>query len=79
MIHPSCAPIASNFVHLGLEPVVRFGWLLSPFHGEPPKLTFHQFHFGNYSDIVSLMRNLEGVPYLLSIIQATDLVVLIPA
>jgi hypothetical protein len=78
MIHPSCAPITPDLVHQGLEPVVCFGWLLSPFHGKSSKLTFHQFHFDNHSDIVSLMGDLEGVPNLFGIVQAADLVILIP-
>jgi hypothetical protein len=41
MVCPSCTPITLDLVHQGLETVVRFGWLLSPFHGESPKLTFH--------------------------------------
>jgi hypothetical protein len=68
----------SGFFHHGLEPVVCLGWLFSSFHGESPKLTFHQFHFGDHSDIISLMRNLEGVPNLLGVVQAADFVIFIP-
>jgi hypothetical protein len=41
MIRLSCAPVTLDLVHQGLELVVCFDWLLSPFHGESPKLTFH--------------------------------------
>jgi hypothetical protein len=58
VIRPSCASIASNLVHQGLEPVVCLSWLLSPFHGESPKFTFHEFHFGDHRDIVSLIKSL---------------------
>jgi hypothetical protein len=79
MIRPSCTPVASDFVHQGLVPVVGFSWLLSPFHGEPSQFTFHKLHLGDHGGVVSLMRNLEGVPYLLGIVQAADFVVLIPS
>jgi hypothetical protein len=65
MARPSYTPITLDFVHQGLEPVVCFSWLLSPFHGESPKLTFHQFHLCNHGAVISLMRDLEGVSYLL--------------
>jgi hypothetical protein len=73
MVRPSCTPITPNFGHHSLEPIVRFSWLLSPFHSESPKLTFYQFHFGDHGGTISLMRDLEGVPYLLGIVQAADL------
>jgi hypothetical protein len=79
MIRPSCTPVALDFVHQGLEPVVGFSWLLFPFHGEPSQFTFHQLLLGDYGGFVSIMRNLEGVPYLLGIVKAADFVVLIPA
>jgi hypothetical protein len=63
----------------GLEPVVRLSWLLSPYHGKPPKLAFHQFHLCDHGGIITLMRDLEGIPYLLGIVQAADLVIFIPA
>jgi hypothetical protein len=79
MIHLSCTSIASDLVHHDLEPVVSFSWLLSPFHGKPPKFAFYQFHLCNNGGVISLMRNLESVPYLLGIVQAADFIVLIPA
>ena len=79
MVRPSRASIAPYFVDEGLEPVVRLGWLLSPDHCESPKFAFHQLHLGEHGGVVSLMSDLEGVLYLLSIVQATDFVVFIPA
>jgi hypothetical protein len=79
MIRPSCTPVASDLVHQGLEHVVCFSWLFSPFHGEPSQLAFDQFHLGDNGGVVSLMRNLEGVLYLFGIVQAADFVVFIPA
>jgi hypothetical protein len=79
MIHPSCASVASDLVHQGLEPVVRVGWLFTPVHGKPPWLAFHQLHLGDHCDVVPLMSDLEGVLYLLSVVQAIDLVIFIPA
>jgi hypothetical protein len=38
MISPSYAPVASDFVDQGLEPVVGLSWLLSPDHREHPSL-----------------------------------------
>jgi hypothetical protein len=67
MICPSCTPIALDLVHQGLEPIVGFSWLLSSFHDEPSQFSFHQFHLCNHGGIISLMRTLEGVPYLLGI------------
>jgi hypothetical protein len=75
MIRPSCASVASNFVDEGLEPVVRLSWLFSPYHGESPHLTFHQFHFGNHGGVITPVRDLEGIPYLFGIVQATDFVI----
>jgi hypothetical protein len=79
MIYLSCTPVASNFVDKGLEPVVCLCWLFSPYHHETPQLTFHQFHFSDHGGIISLVRNLEGVLDLLGIVQATYLVIFIPA
>jgi hypothetical protein len=79
VVRPSCASIASNIVDQGLEPVVCLSWLLSPNHREPPQLAFHQLHFGDHGGVVSLMRYLEGVPYLLGVVQATHLIIFIPA
>jgi hypothetical protein len=79
MVRPSCASIASNLVDQGLEPVVGLCWLLSPDHHKSSQLAFHQLHFGDHGGVVSLMRYLEGVPDLLGIVQATHLIVLIPA
>jgi hypothetical protein len=79
MICPSCTPEASNLVHKGLEPVVRVSWLLTPLHDKPPQLTFHQLHLGDHCDVVSLMRDFEGVPYLLGIVQAINFVIFIHA
>jgi hypothetical protein len=79
MIRPSCASIASNFVDQGLEPVVGLCCLLTPDHREPPQLAFHQFHLGDHGGVVALMRYFEGVPNLFGIVQATDLVIFIPA
>jgi hypothetical protein len=79
MIRPSYTSIASNFVDKGLEPVVRLCWLLSPYHGESPQLAFHQFHLGDHGGIITLMRDFEGIPYLLGIVQATQFVIFIPA
>ena len=78
MICPSCASIASNLVDEGLEPVVGLSWLLSPDHRESPQLAFHQLHFGNHGGVVSLMRYLEGVPYLLGVVQSAHLIIFIP-
>jgi hypothetical protein len=79
MIRPSCTPIALNLVDKGLEPVVSLSWLLSPYHGEPPQLAFHQLHLGDHGGIITLVRDLEGIPYLLGIVQAAHFVVFIPA
>jgi hypothetical protein len=79
MIRPSCAPVASNLVDQGLESVVGLSWLLSPDHREPHQLAFHQIHFGNHGGVVSLMRYLEGVLDLLGVVQATHLIIFIPA
>jgi hypothetical protein len=79
MIRPSCAPIASNFVDKGLEPVVRLSWLFSPYHGKSPQLAFHQFHLGDHGGTITLVRGFEGVPYLFGIIQVTYFVIFIPA
>jgi hypothetical protein len=79
VVRPSCASIASNLVNQGLEPVVCLCWLLSPDHHEPSQFAFHQLHFGDHGGVVSLMRYLEGVLDLLGIVQAANLVVLIPA
>jgi hypothetical protein len=66
-------------VEKGLEPVVCLSWLLAPYHCEPSKLALHQLHLGEQGDIIPLMRNLEGVPDLLGIVQAAHLMVLVPA
>jgi hypothetical protein len=79
MIRPSCASIASDLVDQGLEPVVGLCCLFSPDHGESPQLAFHQFHLGDHCSIISLMRYLEGVPDLLSVVQATHFIIFIPA
>jgi hypothetical protein len=79
MIHPSCASVASDLVDQGLEPVVSYSWLLSPDHGKSPQLAFHQFHLSDHGGIISLMRDLEGVPDLFGVVQAAHLVVFIPA
>jgi hypothetical protein len=78
MICLSCTPIASNLVDKGLESVVRLSWLLSPYHGKPPKLAFHQFHLCDHGGIITLVRDLEGIPYLLGIVQAAHFVIFIP-
>jgi hypothetical protein len=72
-------PVASDFFDQGIEPVVGLRGLLSPDHREPPQFAFHQFHFGNHGGIISLMRYLEGVSYLFGVVQATHLIVFIPA
>jgi hypothetical protein len=69
----------SNLVHQGLEHVVGFDWLLSPFHGEPSQFSFHQFHLCDHGGVITLVRDFEGILYLLGIVQAADFVVLIPA
>jgi hypothetical protein len=79
VVRPSRASVAPYFVDKGLEPVVRLSWLLSPYHGESSKLALHQLHLGEHGDVVPLVRDLEGVPYLLGIVQAAHLVVLFPA
>ena len=79
MVRPSRAPIASYLVDKGLEPVVRLSWLFSPYHSESPEFAFHQLHLGEHCDIIPLMRDLEGVPNLLGVIQAAHFVVFIPA
>ena len=79
MVRPSRASVAPYFVDKGLEPVVCLGWLLAPYHREPSKLALHQLHFGEQGDVVSLMRDLEGVLDLLGIVQAAHLVILVPA
>jgi hypothetical protein len=73
VVRPSCTSIAPNLVDQGLEPVVCLCWLLSPDHREPSQLAFHQLHFGDHGGVVSLMRYLEGVPYLLGVVQALTL------
>jgi hypothetical protein len=67
MIRPSCASIASDLV----DP--------SPDHRESSQLAFHQLHFGDHGGVVSLMRYLEGVLDLLGVVQATHLIIFIPA
>jgi hypothetical protein len=79
MICPSCTPIASNLVDKGLEPVLSLSWLLSPYHGESPRLAFHQFHLVDHGGIITLVRDLESIPYLLGIVQAAHFIVFIPA
>jgi hypothetical protein len=79
MIRPSCTPIASNLVDKGLEPVVRLSWLLSPYHGKPPKFSFHQFHLCDHGGIITLVRDFEGISYLLAIVQAAHFVIFITA
>ena len=79
MVRPSRASIAPYFVDEGLEPVVRLGWLLAPDHCESPKFALHQLHLGEHGDVVPLMRDLEGVPDLLGVIQAAHFVLFIPA
>jgi hypothetical protein len=79
VVRPSRASIAPDFVDQGLEPVVRLRWLLSPDHCEPSQFAFHQLHLGDHGGVIPLMRNLEGVPNLLGVIQAAHLVVLVPA
>jgi hypothetical protein len=79
VIRPCCTSIASDFVHQGLESVVRFSWLFTPLHGEPPQLAFHQLHLGDHCGVITLMSDFEGVPYFLDIVEATSLVVFIPA
>jgi hypothetical protein len=61
MVRPSRASTAPYFVDKGLEPVVRLGWLLAPYHRKPSKLALHQLHFSEHGDVVPLVRNLEGV------------------
>jgi hypothetical protein len=79
VVRPSRAPIAPNLFDQGLEPVVRLCWLLSLDHSKPSQLAFHQLHFGDHGGVISLMSYFEGVPDLLGVVQATHLVVLIPA
>ena len=79
MVRPSCASIASNLVDEGLDPVVGLSWLLSPDHRKSSQLAFHQLHFDNHGGIISLMRYLEGVLDLLGVVQATHLIIFIPA
>jgi hypothetical protein len=78
-VRPSRASIAPDLVDQGHEPVVRLCWLFSPDHCEPSQLAFHQLHFGDHGGVVPLMRNLEGVPDLLGVVQAAHLIVLVPA
>jgi hypothetical protein len=79
MIRPSCTPVASDFIDQGLEHVLRLCWLLSPDHREPPQLAFHQFHLGDHGGVITLVRYFKGVPNLLGVVQAADLVIFIPA
>jgi hypothetical protein len=79
MVRPSRASVAPYFVDEGLEPVVCLGWLLAPYHCKSPKLAFYQLHLGEQGDVIPLMRDLEGVPDLLGIVQAAHLMVLVPA
>jgi hypothetical protein len=79
VVRPTRASVAPYFIDEGLEPVVRLGWLLAPYHHESPKFAFHQLHFGEQGDVVPLMRDLEGVPDLLGIVQAAHLMVFVPA
>jgi hypothetical protein len=53
-------------------------WLFSPDHCEPSQLAFHQLHLGDHGGIITLMRDLEGIPNLLGVVQAAQLVVFIP-
>jgi hypothetical protein len=59
MIHPSCTPTASNLVDKGLEPVVSLSLLLSPYHGEPPQLAFHEFHLGDLLELALLGKLIQ--------------------
>ena len=79
MVRPSRASVAPYFVDEGLEPVVCLGWLLAPYHCKSPELALYQLHLGEQGDVVPLMRDLEGVPDLLGIVQAAHLMVLVPA
>jgi hypothetical protein len=79
VVRPSRASIAPYFVDEGLEPIVRLGWLLAPDHCESPKFALQYLHLGEHGDVISLMRDLEGVPNFLGVIQAAHLMVLIPA
>jgi hypothetical protein len=79
VVRPSRASVAPYFVDKGLEPVVCLSWFLAPYHHEPSKLALHQLHFGEQSDVVPLMGNLEDVLDLLGVIQAAHFVVFIPA
>ena len=79
MIRPSCTSIALNPVHQGLEPIVSLSLVLSPYHGKSPEFAFHQFHLSNHGGVVTLVKDLEGIPYLLAIVQAAHFVVFIPA
>jgi hypothetical protein len=40
-------------------------------------LAFHQFHLGDHGSIIFLIRDLEGVLYLLGVVQATNFVVFV--
>ncbi len=44
-----------------------------PLSCESSKLALHQLHFGEHGDVVPLMRDLEGVPDLLGVVQAAHL------
>ena len=79
MVRSLRASIASYLIDEGLEPVVRLGWLLPPDHRESPEFALHQLHLGEHCDVIPLMRDLEGVPNLLGVIQAAHFVVFIPA
>ena len=79
MVRPSRASVAPYFVDKGPEPVVCLGWLLASYHRESSKLPLHQLHLGEQGDVVSLMRDLEGVPNLLGIVQAAHFMILVPA
>ena len=47
--------------------------------GELGRFALYQLHLGEHGDVVPLMRDLEGVPDLLGIIQAAHLMILFPA
>jgi hypothetical protein len=56
-----------------------FGLAPPPDHCESPKFALHQLHLGEHGDVISLMRDPEGVLNLLGVIQAAHLMVFIPA
>jgi hypothetical protein len=79
VIRPSCTSIVLDLVHQGLELVVRLCCPFTSLHGEPPKFTFDEVYLGGHHHNVAIMSDLENVPNLFCIVQATNFILLLPS